>query len=286
MAKFITGQELVDTVDEIILRAEEKLLLLSPYIKLDKGFKNLFDNHINNPKLHFLIVFGKNENDVSKSLSKADFEYFKKFPNISIIYVHNLHAKYYGNERMGVITSINLYDYSFKNNIEFGVFSETSIMDSFTTSTDNEAWDTCHQIAEHGEVVFIRRPVYEKKLLSAFFGKNYKQSDILFDDTEKFYNKDQNVKYIDDAMKLFDYPDELENGYKIENIPTKQTNKSITTGFCIRSGEKIQYNLKKPYSEKSFKSWVQFGNINYPEKFCHKTGQESKGKTSMKSPIL
>ena len=114
MSKFITGLELEETISKIIWETKETLLIVSPFIKLDDFFKKLFDNHLNNPKIHILIVFGKNENNISRSLSKNDFEYFKKFLNISIIYVPNLHAKYYGNEKKGVITSINLYDYSFK----------------------------------------------------------------------------------------------------------------------------------------------------------------------------
>jgi hypothetical protein len=73
-------------------------VIVSPYIKLDDYFKKLFDKHANNPKLNLIIVFGKNQNDVKKSMSKDDFDYFKKFLNVSVIYVPTLHAKYYGNE--------------------------------------------------------------------------------------------------------------------------------------------------------------------------------------------
>jgi hypothetical protein len=78
MAKFIIGKKLDDTICDIIWGAEEELVIVSPFIKLDEYFKKLFDRHVNNPKLHLLIVFGKNEGDVKKSLSKDDFDYFKK----------------------------------------------------------------------------------------------------------------------------------------------------------------------------------------------------------------
>ena len=79
MAKFITGENLENAVYEIIWEAESNLLIVSPFIKLDDYFKRLFDKHMNNPKLHILIVFGKNEREVSRSLSKNDFDYFKKY---------------------------------------------------------------------------------------------------------------------------------------------------------------------------------------------------------------
>lgn len=66
----------------------------------------------------------------------------------------------------------------------------------------------------------------------------------------------------------------------------KVTSSEIIEGYCIRTGEKIPFNVQKPYSDKAYKSWAQFKNPNYKEKFCHKTGKPSDGKTSMANPIL
>lgn len=286
MAKFITGKDLEEAVYNIIWDAEQTLLIVSPFIKLDDYFKKLFDKHINNPKLHFIIVFGKNEGAVSKSMSKSDFDYFKKFLNISVVYVPNLHAKYYGNELKGVITSINLYDYSFKNNIEFGVYSELSLLDKLTTNTDQEAWATCRKIAEENEAVFIKRPVYEKKMLSALLGKNYVKSDILHDITEKFYSYTRTSKKTSEQKRISDFPEALELGSTPANRPVREDEIKPETGYCIRTGEPIPFNPHRPLSEKAFKSWVQYGNPDYPEKYCHRTGKPSKGKTSLNKPIL
>jgi hypothetical protein len=285
MAKFITGEDLENAVYEIIWEAESNLLITSPFIKLDDYFKRLFDNHINNPKLHILIVFGKNEREISKSLSKSDFDYFKKFLNISIVYVPNLHAKYYGNEKKGVITSINLYDYSFKNNIEFGVYSEINIFNKFTINADNEAWQTCFELAEKSEAIFIKRPVFEKKLLSSLLGKNYIKSDILHDTTDKFYSS-WNRSNSNEIKTLRDFPIELELGSEQNSRPSREEIENIINGYCIRTGEKITFNLKKPFTNQAYRSWASFGNENYPENYCHKTGRPSNGKTSMRKPIL
>lgn len=286
MAKFITGQDLEKAIYDIIWEAENTLLIVSPFIKLDDYFKKLFDKHTNNPKIHLLIVFGKNEGEVSRSLSKADFDYFKKFLNITVVYVSSLHAKYYGNEKKGVVTSINLYDYSFKNNIEFGVYSEQNILSNFTTTADQEAWNTCQQIANDNEVVFVKRPVYEKKLLSALLGKSYIKSDTLYDITDNFYRRFFNYKQSKPIKKLVDFPDELELGAQSMVRPSRDEVEKVERGFCIRTGDKIAFNPKKPFSEKAYRSWVQYGNIDYPEVYCHKTGKFSHGKTSMRVPIL
>src|SRR5688572_6431073 len=160
MSKFVTGKELEDAVYNIIWEAENELLIVSPYIKLDDYFKKLFNEHLNKPKLQITIIFGKNEGQVNKSFSKADLDFFMQFPNISLIYAPKLHAKYYANDLMGIVTSINLYDYSFKNNIEFGVLYEFKIL-SLSKSPDLIVWDTCVDIANENEVIFVKRPVFE-----------------------------------------------------------------------------------------------------------------------------
>jgi hypothetical protein len=284
MSKFITGKKLEDAIYDIIWETESQLLIVSPFIKLDNYFKELFNKHENNPKINLILVFGKNEKAVQKSMSKIDFDYFKKFPNVSIIYVPNLHAKYYGNEKQGVITSINLYDYSFKNNIEFGVYSEQSLLDRFKQSADNDAWDKCMKIANKGEVVFIKRPVYEIKKLIINLGESYIKSDILYDSTEKFYGSSTDLEV--KIKKLSDFPDKLELGYKLDKRPKREIEEKTDEGFCIRSGKKIKFNPKQPMSKEAWKIWNEYGNENFPEKYCHKTGKPSNGKTSMRKPIL
>lgn len=285
MSKFITGLELEETISKIIWETKETLLIVSPFIKLDDYFKKLFDNHLNNPKIHILIVFGKNENNVSRSLSKNDFEYFKRFLNISIIYVSNLHAKYYGNEKKGVITSINLYDYSFKNNIEFGVYSELNILNKITNKTEKDAWETCWKLAETNEAVFVKRPVYQKSLLSLITGKNYVKSDILLDTTDKFYSGIGNNNR--NAIKtILDFNNEIILGSKEIEIPTRIEIEKPNNGFCIRTGQKITFNPKMPFCDYSYQSWKSFSNYDYKENYCHRTGKESFGKTSMRKPIL
>ncbi len=298
MAKFITGQDLEKVIYDIIWEAEHTLLIVSPFIKLDGYFKELFDKHSVNPKVHLLIVFGKNEMEISKSLSKDDFDYFKKFLNITVVYVPNLHAKYYGNEKKGVITSINLYDYSFKNNIEFGVYSELNILNKFKTSADQEAWHTCKQIAEENEVVFVKRPVYEKKLLSALLGKNYIKSDVLHDITNSFYQVWGNSNQKRIIKKLVDFPSELDlssvpkvrpTRKEVENAPKDKTTLSSNGnqyGYCIRTGIKITFNIERPLSYEAYRKWNEFGDPNYPERFCHFSGEPSNGGTSVNRPIL
>ncbi|AWH84272.1 hypothetical protein HYN59_03700 [Flavobacterium album] len=294
MTKFITGKELADAIYDIIWEAEKTLLIVSPFIKLDDYFKNLFDRHLNNHKLHIIIVFGKNENDVKRSLSKDDFDFFKKFPTISIIYVPNLHAKYYGNEKKGMVTSINLYDHSFKNNIEFGMFTEQTLLTQLGSNQDLVAWNNCIDIAENNDVVFIKRPVYQEKKFIVSIGKNFIKSDVLLDYTDHFYSF-LRTKY--KPRRLHEFPDEFDEASMTrpvrdeDEMPKQKTEQrqsynKVDYGFCIRTGQSIPFNPNQPMSRDAWRTWNQFGNWDFPERFCHKTGKPSNGKTSMRNPVL
>lgn len=57
-------------------------------------------------------------------------------------------------------------------------------------------------------------------------------------------------------------------------------------GFCIRTGIQIPFNPEKPLSADAFKAWNKFGDSDYPEKFCHLSGEQSKGETSVNKPIM
>lgn len=303
MAKFITGEELENTICGIIRGANEKLVIMSPFIKLDDYFMEIFKPQTKNSKLHLLVIFGKNEQDKSKSLNNNDFEFFKQFPKVSIIYVANLHAKYYGNESKGIITSVNMYDHSFKNNIEYGAFFENSILDQLKNSSDNGAWRESEKIADEGEPVFIKRPIFKKGMI---YGKDYINSTVLLDNTASFFARGYNNSQ--EKRKLPEFALEIDFAAQPTAIPTreeftqqkkseqKSTNPyannnyenhiNNNSGYCIRTGVQIPFNPGRPFSLDAYRNWAQFSNWDYSENFCHKTGKKSNGKTSMRNPIL
>lgn len=297
MAQFLTGIKLEEAVLDLIYNARKRLLIVSPFIKLDEYFrKKVFDKLSGNSELEIIIVFGKNENQVIRSFNRDDFEYFKKFPNISIVYVPNLHAKYYANERESIITSLNLYDTSFKQNIEFGVKSESNLFN--TEKIDADAWNKSMEILEMNNVVFVRKPNYRKKLI----GKNYIGSTTLHDATQELIEKGSvsEKKYFDfndlENLNLLknepritreEYEKERSKSVQKEEIITENTKEQATLkGYCIRTGVEIPFDIEKPMSIQAYKLWSKYGNENYPEKFCHFSGEPSYGETSLSKPVL
>ena len=69
---------------------------------------------------------------------------------------------------------------------------------------------------------------------------------------------------------------------EVKRSITKNTNRQ--TGFCIRTGGSIPFNVEKPLNYDSYKKWN--GDIAHPEKFCHFSGEVSNGETSVSKPVL
>jgi len=295
MSTFLTGDELECKLTDIIWKAKKYVVIVSPFIKLDEHTKAVLDKIKHTPKIALYIVFGKNKEFKYNSFKEEDFNYFKEFKNIVILYNKDLHAKHYANESEGLITSLNLYGYSMVNNIEYGVyFAKTPLnpMDKLYEETYNYTHQLVHKLSD---VVFIKKPQFSK----ALFGlkKDNMGSRVIFDITSNFFNYSNNYekKCFDD----FDIETEtiIQKKFATKPIRNQESNKSQTIkrnkkvtnenlGYCIRTGERIPYNPEQPMSFNAWKEWNQYRNYDYPEKYCHKTGKKSNGKTSMANPIL
>ena len=256
MAKFLNHTELNEAVFDLFENAEEQLTIVSPFIKLHPKLKQILDKKKDDPDFFIELLYGKNVEKVEKSMSENDLDYFKSFRNVEIRYNEHLHAKYYANENSSIVTSLNLYEYSINNNIESGVLFQSGLL-SLDRKNDIEAFNYFGEIIDESEVVYSKGVKKEK----VFFGLFTKDggSEVLEDNTKEFYGKSKTQS---------------------KSAP------KIKKGYCIRTGDQIPFNTKKPYSDKSFTSWNRYKDENYKEKYCHYSGEKSDGKTSMKRPIL
>ncbi|CAG5083798.1 phospholipase D-like domain-containing protein [Parvicella tangerina] len=57
-------------------------------------------------------------------------------------------------------------------------------------------------------------------------------------------------------------------------------------GYCIRTGKPIPFNISKPLSLEAYQAWAQYHNYDYPEQFCHFSGESSHGETCMEYPVM
>lgn len=114
MPRFLTTIRTSAYLEELILNAEKEIYIISPYLKISKTFLlRLIDADRKNININ--IIYGKEE------LAKDQSTDLKKLSNLSLWFVENLHAKCYLNERDMIITSMNMYEFSEKNNREMGI---------------------------------------------------------------------------------------------------------------------------------------------------------------------
>lgn len=114
MAEFLTTIGNSYQIEQIIIKAEKSLTLVTPYLSLSKI---LFDRLADADKkgIKITLIYGKSE------LNKKEENKLNTLKNIEIYFCENLHAKCYFNEQAIIITSMNLYEFSEKNNREMGV---------------------------------------------------------------------------------------------------------------------------------------------------------------------
>lgn len=260
---FINGSEINIELERLIADADEYLYLICPYIQLHDKLKRELRTKINQPELSVIIVFGKNEKGLQKSLSKEDFEFLRTLPNIEIRYEPKLHAKYYSSEDRAIITSMNLHKFSHDNNIEVGLIMDVKgiIGKMVGDDPESESYHYFEKVIEYSTIKFKREPVFQKKLLG--LSNDYLHSTETINLMDEIYSSPKPV------------------GFKIW-----EKNEPFRMGFCIRTGVEISFNLEKPYCWKAFNTWSHFSNQDYPEKYCHFTGEESNGETNFAAPIM
>jgi phosphatidylserine/phosphatidylglycerophosphate/cardiolipin synthase-like enzyme len=117
MAEFLTTSGVSNSIEKIILEAKAKFIMVSPYLKIPKTlFERLKD--ADGKGVTIKIIYGKDQ------LQPSEKKLLASLKNIELYFFENLHAKCYFNENKMVITSMNMYEYSEKNNREMGVLIE------------------------------------------------------------------------------------------------------------------------------------------------------------------
>ena len=115
MARFINTRKAVSEIEDLIKNADQKLVLVSPYLKLSKDFKELLTYRNGKDKIT-TVIFGKQE------LKPDEMTFLQSLRFVVLKFKEDLHAKCYVNDQHMVITSLNLYEFSMANNREMGVF--------------------------------------------------------------------------------------------------------------------------------------------------------------------
>lgn len=115
MAKFLDTTGVSFHLQQLINKADEKLWLISPYLKINERIKQSLEDK-NRMKIDIRVVYGKND------LQPDENNWLKSMTSIRTSFCKYLHAKCYLNENEAILTSMNLYEFSQINNNEMGIY--------------------------------------------------------------------------------------------------------------------------------------------------------------------
>ena len=129
MAEFLDTTAVSYRIERLLKSAQQRIVLISPYLKLRPRIRELIEDAVRRG-VSVRVVYGKKED-----CGGAD--QLREVRGVEITFCKNVHAKCYLNEHTGIITSLNLYDFSEAKNQEMGVlFDRVADPDLFRNTTE------------------------------------------------------------------------------------------------------------------------------------------------------
>ena len=237
MADALDTQAMNLEILDLFTHAESRLLIISPYLSIYPNLRKTIED-ADKRGVNIVVIYRKID-------EKSDvMDWLTGLEHIYIGYSENLHAKYYGEDHIAIIASMNLYQYSQVNNEELGMF--------FDDKRDSEAF--------YNMFFFVRKIIEHSNLIYATIKPE-------FVDKKKLINKVPTVSF----KKI---PEPINNIIDAEPVtePVANDDEKIE-GFCIRCGKKIGRESEIYYCDSCYTRWKQYNNPNYREKYCHICGK-------------
>ena len=239
MAKFLTTTGVSYELEELIRGAEERLVLISPFLRVNQRIRDLLADK-DRLKIDTRVVYGKSE------LSPEQSEWLSSTPSIRTSYCANLHAKCYLSEKKALMTSMNLYEFSQINNIEMGVLVDRDEDGPLYDAIYGEARAILRGSEEH-------RPGPSESTAQAQEHQARERADRKAGSTGK--------------------RGQPRRGQERPSKPPA-TDEHHQGGFCIRCRGELTADPRKPYCPDCYKSWARYKNKAYQEKHCHLCGKD------------
>ena len=239
MAEFLTTTGISYQLEEIIKDADERLMLISPFLKVNPRLKELLEDK-NRMKIDVRVIYGKNE------LQPEENNWLESMTSIKTSFCQTLHAKCYLNEKRALLTSMNLYEYSQVNNYEMGIL--------VSREEDPELYDKIYEDARRILRASDEIRVTVSRVATAGTGQQNPMS------------KPPATKAPMARAQPARSPSQRTPSAPVASAPTE--------GFCIRCRASIPANPTQPYCNRCYGSWKRYGNKEYPEKHCHICGTD------------
>jgi hypothetical protein len=238
MAEFLTTHSTAAEIENIILNSNQKLVLVSPYLQLSRTFFTRLKD-ADERGVKSVIVYGKNQ------LRPDERSQLARLKNLSQFFCENLHAKCYFNEDNMVITSMNIYEFSEKNNREMGVL-----------------------IKRQDDADVFKAAVRE---VQSFVKSSVKEE-----------TKDREAARqltTESVRKVKKPPSTITEKPSIKNVLMDALSTVFTDekleAFCIRCRDRLPFDRYHPLCDECYWVWSDYGNPNFHEHYCHSCGKQT-----------
>ena len=165
---------------------------------------------------------------------------------IRTVFREHLHAKCYMNDSHALITSMNLYEFSQQNNDEMGIL--------VSAEEDPELYKEIRDEAE----LLLRR------------SENVKLTVTRVKETGEEQGRATRRRPLRTSER------------RPADSPASRS-QDTKSGCCLRCGNAVPFNPKRPYCNSDYTSWTRYKNNEYSEKYCHGCGKSHS--TSMAKPL-
>ncbi len=118
MARFITTTEISYLTEDAIRNGKQCVLIVTPYLKVPTRFREIIEERDKSGDVRIVFVCRPFD---SKSSEKR---WLESLTDTGIVYLENVHAKCVLTPDRAIVSSLNLYEYSMVNNIEFGFVAD------------------------------------------------------------------------------------------------------------------------------------------------------------------
>jgi len=106
---FLNTAKLNDEIKKMFMKEKYNIVIFSPYINISDELINILSSSL----YASIVIFYRECDNISY--------YENKLPKVEFHVINDLHAKIYMSTSHIIITSLNLYEYSQKNNFESGI---------------------------------------------------------------------------------------------------------------------------------------------------------------------
>ena len=280
MAEFLTTADISARLQTIIREADERLVLISPYLKVNPRIRELLEQK-SRTKTHVRIIYGKRE------LPPEERKWIDSVPEIELCFRQSLHAKCYLNEKEAILTSMNLHQFSEQHNDEMGIVVTNNLWDEKDRALYNKISAQAEEIAYFSQKIrevprsgqaqglVGRLKTIAKDVFSKLGRNGPPGGETTAADKSGLDTKESEDRQADVIQTRSEGPQ--------PDTPVAGQPQIPTTGFCIRCKTEIPANPVQPYCDRHFRIWKRFKNDDYPENYCHICGSETA--TSRRKPL-